>query len=55
LCEADRAGKFKGREGVVILAVKERVVSLGTRFFERAALKAVSFEYLERKGGTEFH
>jgi RNA ligase (TIGR02306 family) len=55
LCEPDRAGKFKGREGVVILAVKERTVSLGERFFERAALKAVSFEYLERKGGTEFH
>jgi RNA ligase (TIGR02306 family) len=55
LCEPDRAGKFKGREGVVIVAVKERTVSLGERFFDRAALKAVSFEYLEPKGGTEFH
>jgi RNA ligase (TIGR02306 family) len=55
LCAPEKAGKFKGREGVVILAVKERAVALGERFFDRAALKAVSFEYLERKGGTEFH
>ena len=55
LCASNRAGKFKGREGVVITAVKERTVSTEKKFFDRAALKAVSFEYLERKDGTEYH
>ncbi len=55
LCAIDRAGKFKGREGIVITAVKEHQVQTEKKLFERAALKAVSFEYLERKDGTEWH
>jgi RNA ligase (TIGR02306 family) len=55
LCPADRAGRFKGREGVVIVPVKERTVAVENQRFDRLILKAVSFEYLERKGGTEFH
>jgi RNA ligase (TIGR02306 family) len=55
LCPPDRAGKFKGREGIVITAVKERRVRMEKKMFERAALKAVSFEYLERNDGTEWH
>jgi len=47
-------GSFQGREGIVITPVKER------RDFDlggdgRVILKAISFAYLERKGGTEDH
>ncbi len=55
LCGSERAGKFKGREGIVITSVKERRTLTENTVFERAALKAVSFEYLERKDGTEWH
>ena len=55
MCAPEKAGKFKGREGVVITATQEHTVSTEKKFFERASLKAVSFDYLERKEGTEFH
>jgi RNA ligase (TIGR02306 family) len=55
LCPPDRAGKFKGREGIVITPVRERSVTTETKVFERLILKAISFDYLERKGGTEYH
>ena len=54
MCAADKAGKFAGREGIVITPTKERYnFDLGGD--GRVILKAVSFAYLERKGGTEFH
>jgi len=55
MCPANRAGKFKGREGIVFTATVEKAVSTEKMVFERMALKAISFEYLERKDGTEFH
>jgi RNA ligase (TIGR02306 family) len=58
MCPADRAGKFKGREGIVITPVKERTADLRgaeSHLFDRVILKAISFDYLERKGGTEDH
>ncbi len=55
LCAPDKAGKFKGREGIVIAPVRERAVTTPTNLFDRVVLKAISFEYLERKGGTEDH
>jgi RNA ligase (TIGR02306 family) len=54
MCPPDQAGAFKGREGIVITPVKERTdFDLGGS--GRVILKAVSFGYLERKNGTEFH
>lgn len=54
MCDANQAGDFKGREGIVITPVKERTnFDLGG--CGRVILKAVSFAYLERKDGTEFH
>jgi RNA ligase (TIGR02306 family) len=51
VCSKDVAGNFKGREGVVVKPVKERVSPrLG-----RVILKSVSADYLARKGGTEDH
>jgi RNA ligase (TIGR02306 family) len=55
LCPPDWAGRFKGREGIVITPVRERAVATPARVFDRLVLKAISFEYLERKGGTEYH
>src|SRR5262249_54147295 len=55
MCPPEKAGKFKGREGIVITPTKERLGPVGSRPFERVILKAISFEYLERKGGTEYH
>jgi RNA ligase (TIGR02306 family) len=55
LCPPDKAGKFKGREGIVITPVHERSAATATTFFDRVILKAISFDYLERKGGTEYH
>lgn len=55
VCSPEEAGSFKGREGIVITTTKERTASTEKKFFDRAAFKAVSFEYLERKGGTENH
>ena len=34
---------------------KERLAPVGGSPLERVILKAISFEYLERKGGTEYH
>jgi RNA ligase (TIGR02306 family) len=48
------AGGDHLREGVVITAAEERAVVTEKTVFDRAILKAVSFEYLERHGGTEF-
>ena len=44
-----------GREGVVILSAIERSVVVEAHVFERAQLKSISFAYLARKGGTEYH
>ncbi len=51
ICEAESAGKFKGREGIVITPVKEVVYSplLGGRLI----VKSLSVDYLARKGGTD--
>lgn len=54
MCEPDKAGKFKGREGVVIRPVVERY-SKDLPHFGRVILKSISVDYHERKGGTEFH
>jgi hypothetical protein len=35
--------------------VRERTVTTPAKVFERLILKAISFDYLERKGGTEYH
>jgi RNA ligase (TIGR02306 family) len=55
LCSPEKAGKFKGREGIVITPARERSATVGERAFARVILKAISFDYLERKGGTEYH
>lgn len=55
VCPPDAAGKFKGREGVVVLPVKERPVVTEKKVFDRLQLKCVSFSYMARKDGTEFH
>ncbi len=55
LCPAESAGKFKGREGIVIVPTRERTAATESSLFDRVILKAISFEYLERKGGTEYH
>jgi len=49
LCKSEYAGKFKGREGVVIRPVQEA----WDKNVGRKILKSVSFEYLNRKGGTD--
>jgi RNA ligase (TIGR02306 family) len=56
MCEPDKAGTFKGREGIVITPAKERSnFDLGST--GRVILKAVSFDYLDRKNAnaTEYH
>jgi RNA ligase (TIGR02306 family) len=55
MCPPEKAGKFKGREGIVITPSRERLGPVGARALDRIILKAISFEYLERKGGTEYH
>jgi RNA ligase (TIGR02306 family) len=55
MCPPEKAGKFKGREGIVITPAREREAAFGQHSFARVILKAISFEYLERKGGTEYH
>ena len=55
ICDSAVAGGFKGREGVVIMAKREQSVAAEKMVFDRMALKAINFDYLERKGGTEFH
>jgi RNA ligase (TIGR02306 family) len=54
ICSVDKIKtKFKGREGLVITPIKERMTITPEKVFDRVILKAISFEYLERKGGTE--
>jgi hypothetical protein len=55
MCEPGKAGKFAGREGIVITPARERSGEGGGNVFDRVMLEAISFEYLERKGGTEDH
>lgn len=55
ICDADEAGPFKEREGIVITTVKERTENHPGKFFSRTALKAINFKYLERKNATEYH
>jgi len=52
MCDPDKAGRFSGREGIVIRPVKEvRHPHVG-----RKILKMISVDYHERKGNkTEFH
>lgn len=53
MCEEKDAGKFSGREGVVITPVEERFdPEIGGD--GRVILKSISADYLSRKGGTEF-
>lgn len=54
LCAFGSAGKFKGREGVVIVPTRERFSpELGG--YGRVILKSVSADYLARKDGTDSH
>lgn len=53
VCPPETAGKFTGREGIVIRPEKETISEeMGCR---RKILKSISFEYMNRKGATEFH
>lgn len=52
ICDPKIAGKFSGREGIVIKPIKE------TRCIEikgRKILKSISADYLSRRDGTEYH
>lgn len=51
LCAIDKAGKFAGREGVVVKPVKETIHS--SELGGRLILKSLSVDYLARKGGTD--
>lgn len=51
LCEPEKAGKFKGREGVVVRPAYERYHPV----LRRVILKSISVDYLGRKDGTEYH
>lgn len=54
ICDSEKAGKFAGREGIVITPVKERYnFDLGGS--GRVIFKSISVDYLSRKGGTEYH
>jgi RNA ligase (TIGR02306 family) len=55
MCAAEAAGTFKGREGIVITAKTEKSVVTEKKVFDRMLVKAINFDYLERKGGTEYH
>ena len=50
----EKAGRFKGREGIVIRPVHERY-SEKLPNHGRVTLKSISIAYLERKGGSESH
>lgn len=54
VCAKVEAG-FGGREGVVITTLTERTATTDKKVFERVMLKAINFDYLERRGGTESH
>lgn len=49
LCEPNEAGRFKGREGIVITPTTERTNST----VGRVILKSINPDYLDRKGGTD--
>ncbi len=51
----DKAGKKNFREGVVVASVKERRAVTEKKVMDRAQLKCISFAYLSRKEGSEFH
>jgi hypothetical protein len=55
ICEVNKAGKFTGREGVVVLSVAEKKSVTPEKVFERTQLKCINFAYLSRKDGTEYH
>ncbi len=56
MCAAEQIVGFKEREGIVIKTTKEHPVPHEAKFFDRAAVKAINFAYLERGGNaTEFH
>jgi RNA ligase (TIGR02306 family) len=55
LCAAEEAGAFPFREGIVMRPTRERLAAFGGQDMKRVVFKAISFEYLERKGGTEYH
>jgi RNA ligase (TIGR02306 family) len=54
VCDPEKAGKFRGREGCVTRPVKERYDQKLPNF-GRVIFKSISVDYLARKGGTEFH
>jgi RNA ligase (TIGR02306 family) len=51
LCDPDKAGKFKGREGVVIKPVEE----MHNKKIGRVILKSISCDFLNRKNPTDSH
>jgi RNA ligase (TIGR02306 family) len=58
MCPPDKAGKFKGREGVVVTPVVERdddPTMMASSTNGRVILKSISVDYEDRKGGTDGH
>lgn len=55
ICAPEKIKGFKEREGVVIKLTKEASRPHDRKFFNRVGVKAINFNYLERKGGTEEH
>lgn len=53
LCDPEKNGKFKGREGIVIRPFVERYKN-ERHMNGRTIFKSVSIDYLERKNGTEY-
>jgi hypothetical protein len=53
MCDTTQAGKFSGREGIVIIPVED--IPYNSNMGGRRIIKSVSADYLARKGGTEFH
>ncbi len=51
----DAPTKHAFREGVVVFTAKERPAIHERRVFSRAQVKCISFAYLNRKEGTEYH
>jgi RNA ligase (TIGR02306 family) len=55
VCEGADVAGFPGREGVVVTTAKEQTKATEKMVFERLQLKCISFAYLSRKDGTEYH
>jgi tRNA-binding EMAP/Myf-like protein len=55
LADRQKLQGFSKREGIVIKPVEERNATVDGKAFGRVILKSVSFDYLNRKGGTEDH